>query len=76
MFFFSIHLKVVRSIVLQPRTLFEVPSSVPWHELANLLNAKFKHETGRGLTEDHLYYLASKLFGKNLSVYEYISNRV
>ncbi|XP_063424064.1 signal transducer and activator of transcription 5B-like [Mytilus trossulus] len=49
----------------QPRTLFEVPSSVAWYDLAILLNAKFKHETGRGLTDDHLNYLASKLFGES-----------
>lgn len=49
----------------QSRLLFEVPLSVPWQELANLLNAKFEHEAGRGLTEDHLNYLASKLFGQS-----------
>jgi hypothetical protein len=30
---------------------FKVPSSVPWPAMANLLNVKFKAETGRGLSE-------------------------
>ena len=42
---------------------FKVPSSVPWPAMANLLNVKFKAETGRGLSEDNLRYIASKIFG-------------
>ena len=42
---------------------FKVPSSVPWPAMANLLNVKFKAETGRGLSEDNLQYIASKIFG-------------
>lgn len=45
------------------RSPFHVPNSVPWPEMANLLNVKFKAETGRGLSEDNLRYIGSKIFG-------------
>eukprot|EP00095_Tigriopus_kingsejongensis_P006372 maker-scaffold42_size484952-snap-gene-3.26 protein:Tk06372 transcript:maker-scaffold42_size484952-snap-gene-3.26-mRNA-1 annotation:"signal transducer and activator of transcription 5b" len=44
------------------RQPFLVPDKVPWSQLANSLNVKFKALCGRCLTEDNLRFLASKAF--------------
>ncbi|XP_059091209.1 signal transducer and activator of transcription 5B-like isoform X2 [Tigriopus californicus] len=44
------------------RQPFLVPDKVPWGQLANTLNMKFKASCGRGLSEDNLRFLASKAF--------------
>lgn len=44
------------------RIPFRVPSSAPWEDVAQILNAKFLEVTGRGLTPDNLYCLAKKAF--------------
>ena len=44
---------------LQP---FLVPEKVPWLQVANTLNMKFKASCGRGLTEENLKFLAGKAF--------------
>ncbi|XP_060078088.1 signal transducer and activator of transcription 5A-like [Ylistrum balloti] len=46
------------------RTPFAVPDSVPWCQMAELLNGKFQAATGRGLTAENLSYLANKAFGQ------------
>lgn len=46
------------------RTPFAIPDSVPWSEMAELLNGKFSANTGRGLTPENLHYLANKVFGQ------------
>lgn len=50
-------------------TVFEVPNQrmflftkVPWPQVADMLDAKFKSATGRGLNEDNLKFLAGKAF--------------
>ena len=45
------------------RMPFDVPKDVTWMELSQQLNAKFKSMVGVGLTRDHEFFLASKLFG-------------
>ncbi|XP_048237971.1 signal transducer and activator of transcription 5A-like [Haliotis rufescens] len=47
------------------RNPFEVPESVLWPLLAEQLNVKFKAATGRGLTDDNIKYLASKILGQS-----------
>lgn len=44
------------------RTPFVVPSQVPWPMMAQLLTTKFQSVTGRGLSQENLNYLASKVF--------------
>lgn len=39
------------------RIPFQVPDKVPWIRLAEALNMKFKHATGRALTDDNLQFL-------------------
>ncbi|KAK3888457.1 hypothetical protein Pcinc_007483 [Petrolisthes cinctipes] len=46
----------------QGRIPFTVPEKVPWPHVADMLDAKFKSATGRGLTEDNLKFLAGKAF--------------
>ncbi|XP_050693053.1 signal transducer and activator of transcription 5B-like isoform X3 [Eriocheir sinensis] len=46
----------------QGRIPFTVPEKVPWPQVADMLDAKFKSATGRGLTEDNLKFLAGKAF--------------
>jgi hypothetical protein len=49
---------------------FKVPSSVPWPAMANLLNVRFKAETGRGLSEDkHVAPLRNIILISNQSVF-------
>lgn len=57
---------------------FAVPDQVPWPELVNLLDTKFKSLTERGLTHENKQYLATKLFGEGYcnTVKPYIQNRV
>ena len=45
------------------RTPFHVPHTVTWPAMAQLLTTKFQFTTGRGLSNDNLNYLASKVFG-------------
>lgn len=45
------------------RVPFNVPDSVDWTALADVLNMKFKSWTGKGLSDTNLSYIASKLFG-------------
>ncbi|PVD35680.1 hypothetical protein C0Q70_02643 [Pomacea canaliculata] len=45
------------------RQPFAVPESVPWPKLGEQLCLKFRSATGRGLSDDNLNYLASKIFG-------------
>jgi len=44
------------------RQPFLVPEKVPWIQVANTLNMKFKASCGRGLTEENLKFLAGKAF--------------
>ena len=44
---------------------FQVPDAVPWVDLAEMLNIKFKAMTGRGLSESNLTFLGGKLLGTN-----------
>lgn len=44
------------------RIPFQVPDKVPWVRLAEALSMKFKHATGRELTEDNLQFLCEKVF--------------
>ncbi|XP_041351652.1 signal transducer and activator of transcription 5B-like [Gigantopelta aegis] len=48
------------------RVPFHVPDQVMWPQLKEQLDLKFKAITGRGLTEDHLNYLATKLLDGQL----------
>lgn len=52
---------------LPDRSLFAVPDSVLWPQMADLLSCKFKATTGRGLEKEHLNYLAHKIFGERES---------
>ncbi|GBN80881.1 Signal transducer and activator of transcription 5B [Araneus ventricosus] len=44
------------------RVPFQVPEKVSWKEVADVLNTKFKANTGRSLSEDNLQFLAGKVF--------------
>lgn len=44
------------------RIPFQVPDKVPWVRLAEALSMKFKHATGRELTDDNLQFLCEKVF--------------
>ena len=44
------------------RQPFLVPDKVPWVQVAATLDVKFKASCGRGLTEDNLRFLASKVY--------------
>ncbi|KAK6639420.1 hypothetical protein RUM43_007693 [Polyplax serrata] len=44
------------------RVPFAVPDKVPWSQVAEALNVKFKAATGRSLTEDNLKFLGEKAF--------------
>lgn len=44
------------------RTPFQYREMVTWREVAAVLNALFQQFTGRGLSEDHLHYLAKMAF--------------
>lgn len=44
------------------RIPFQVPDKVPWVRLADALSMKFKHATGRELTNDNLQFLCEKVF--------------
>ncbi|XP_071530717.1 signal transducer and activator of transcription 5B isoform X2 [Panulirus ornatus] len=46
----------------QGRIPFTVPEKVPWPQIADMLDAKFKSATGRGLTEENVKFLACKAF--------------
>ena len=46
----------------QGRILFTVPEKVPWPQVADMLDTKFKAHTGRGLSPENLQYLAGKAF--------------
>jgi len=43
--------------------MFAYKEKVPWSEFAGVLNALFDHNTGRGLTQEHLDYLMRLLPG-------------
>lgn len=47
------------------RAPFAVPEKVPWSQVAEALNVKFKAATGRCLTEDNLKFLGEKSFRSN-----------
>ncbi|XP_050310065.1 signal transducer and activator of transcription 5B isoform X2 [Anthonomus grandis grandis] len=47
------------------RCPFQVPDKVPWVKIKETLSMKFKNATGRGLNEDHLRFLADKVFRGN-----------
>jgi hypothetical protein len=49
---------------LQDRKPFELRESVTWSELGAVLSGLFANYTGRGLTADHLSYLARMAFSK------------
>lgn len=56
------------------RVPFAVPDKVPWGQVAEALNVKFRSATGRSLTEDNLRFLAEKAFrGGNASGQDYSS---
>jgi signal transducer and activator of transcription 5B len=42
--------------------LYKVPDRVTWRELGNVLSEKFRSATGRGLSQQNLKYLASKVY--------------
>lgn len=44
------------------RVPFAVPDKVPWSQVAEALNVKFRSATGRALVEDNLRFLAEKAF--------------
>ncbi|XP_015116346.1 signal transducer and activator of transcription 5B [Diachasma alloeum] len=44
------------------RVPFAVPDRVPWSQVAEALNVKFRSATGRSLMEDNLRFLAEKAF--------------
>ena len=44
------------------RVPFAVPDKVPWAQVAEALNVKFRSATGRALMEDNLRFLAEKAF--------------
>lgn len=44
------------------RVPFAVPEKVPWCQVAEALNVKFRSATGRALTDDNLRFLADKAF--------------
>ncbi|XP_026271411.1 signal transducer and activator of transcription 5B isoform X3 [Frankliniella occidentalis] len=44
------------------RVPFAVPDKVPWCQVAEALNMKFRYATGRPLTEENLRFLAEKAF--------------
>lgn len=44
------------------RTPFHVMDRVAWPRMADALNTKFMSQTGRGLTDENLYYLCEKAF--------------
>ncbi|XP_015432515.1 PREDICTED: LOW QUALITY PROTEIN: signal transducer and activator of transcription 5B [Dufourea novaeangliae] len=49
-----------------------VPDKVPWGQVAEALNVKFRSATGRSLTEDNLRFLAEKAFrGGNAAGQDY-----
>ncbi|XP_023331191.1 signal transducer and activator of transcription 5B [Eurytemora carolleeae] len=57
------------------RQPFIVPEKVPWLQVANTLNMKFKASCGRGLTEENLKFLAGKAFSfRNLGYNSDCSN--
>jgi len=57
------------------RQPFVVPEKVPWLQVANTLNMKFKASCGRGLTEENLKFLAGKAFSfRNLGFNSDCSN--
>ena len=47
--------------------MFAYKEKVPWSEFAVVLNALFRNNTGRGLTQEHLEYLERLLPGLFLS---------
>ncbi|KAI4481547.1 hypothetical protein M0802_013958 [Mischocyttarus mexicanus] len=56
------------------RIPFVVPDKVPWGQVAEALNVKFRSATGRPLTDDNLHFLAEKAFrGGNSGGQEYSS---
>ncbi|XP_047740317.1 signal transducer and activator of transcription 5B [Hyalella azteca] len=52
---------------------FHVPDKVPWPAVADMLDTKFKHATGRGLTPDNINFLASKALRTNSMCSDYSS---
>jgi hypothetical protein len=42
--------------------LYKVPDRVTWRELGSVLSEKFRSATGRGLSQQNLKYLASKVY--------------
>lgn len=42
--------------------LYKVPDRVTWRDLGNVLSEKFRSATGRGLSQQNLKYLASKVY--------------
>lgn len=44
------------------RIPFQVPEAVPWPEIARMLSTKFLAMTGKGLDDNSLSYLATKIF--------------
>ncbi|KAI8491162.1 Signal transducer and activator of transcription 1-alpha/beta [Branchiostoma belcheri] len=48
------------------RELFEVPEKAPWMEVGHALSWQYEMQTGRGLTEENMKFLAEKLFGFGL----------
>lgn len=51
------------------RQPFLVPDKVPWCQVANTLNMKFKASCGRGLTEENLRYFSVLDFKLGISVF-------
>ena len=47
---------------LQGRKALEVPEEVPWPRMAEAISNRWKLWNEVGLTQDHLLYLANKIF--------------
>ena len=48
---------------LQEGSPYVVPEQKSWGDVAKMLNAYFKKNTGRGLTEEQLKYLGRRALG-------------
>ncbi|XP_014225592.1 signal transducer and activator of transcription 5B isoform X2 [Trichogramma pretiosum] len=53
------------------RVPFCVPDKVPWCQVAEALNVKFRSATGRALTDDNLRFLAEKAFRGGATCQDY-----
>lgn len=50
------------AFAVKGRTTLEVPDEIPWPRMAEALSSRWKLWNEVGLTQDHLFHLANKLF--------------